>query len=104
MKTPWENDPMIMELFKLELGMNLLAATPSCDCATGKNLWVWDMCVFQIMACIWFSIIYNTSIKIDMFYFNIMSFLRVAVVAATDCVSQSRCSILGNFGMGVFYI
>ena len=31
MKDPQEKEPSIMEPFKLELGMNLLAATPSCD-------------------------------------------------------------------------
>ena len=29
-----------------------------------------------------------------MLYFNIISFLRVVAAAATDCVSQSRCSML----------
>ena len=85
---------------RLKFGMNLLAATHSCDrllsdvtmsCNTqlwqwaatpsydysaGENLWFWDMCVLHIMACIWFSIIYNTSIKIHMFYFNIMSVFK----------------------------
>ena len=45
------------------------------------------------------------SIKIHMFYFNIMSFfLRVAATAATDRVSQSRFSMLEIFGMDMCYI
>ena len=35
---------------------------------------------------------------------NYVIFLRVAVAAATDCVSQSRCSMLEIFGMDVCYI
>ena len=102
----------------LNLGMNLLAATPSCDwllsvvtvrcntqlwlsattpscyCPVGEDLWVWDTCVLHCMVYIYFSFTYNTSIKIHMLYFNIISFLRVAATTATDCVSQYRCSML----------